>query len=82
MLVFLSVEDSSIKIESMEVVWVVNEFVVLVGEVIVDEMLGFLMFVVLRNGKFGRFKFFGWVVIFENWFCISVIFNFVVGGGL
>lgn len=68
MLVFLSVEDSSIKIESMEVVWVVNEFVVLVGEVIVDEMLGFLMFVVLRNGKFGRFKFFGWVVIFENWF--------------
>lgn len=67
MLVFLSVEDSSIKIESMEVVWVVNEFVVLVGEVIVDEMLGFLMFVVLRNGKFGRFKFFGWVVIFENW---------------
>lgn len=58
-----SMEDgnNSIRIESIDVVWVVNEFVVLIGDLIVDEMLVFLIFVVvgLRNEKIRRFKFFG-----------------------
>ncbi|XP_078344764.1 uncharacterized protein LOC144630301 isoform X3 [Oculina patagonica] len=54
-----SVEDSSTKTESTEVVWVANEPVVSAGEVTADEMSGPSTPVAPRNGKFGRFKFFG-----------------------
>lgn len=54
-----SVEDSSTRTESTEVVWVANEPVVSAGEVTADEMSGPSTPVAPRNGKFGRFKFFG-----------------------
>ena len=54
-----SVEDSSTRTESTEVVWVANEPVVSAGEVTADEMSGPSTPVAPRSGKFGRFKFFG-----------------------
>lgn len=54
-----STEDSSAKTESTEVVWVQHEPVVSVEEVTVDEMSGPATPVPPRNGKFGKFKFFG-----------------------
>ena len=54
-----SVEESITKTESTEVVWVANEPVVSAGEVTADEMSGPSTPVAPRNGKFGRFKFFG-----------------------
>lgn len=54
-----SVEENSTKTESTEVVWVANEPVVSAGEVTADEMSGPSTPVAPRNGKFGRFKFFG-----------------------
>ena len=54
-----SVEDSSTRTESTEVVWVTNEPVVSAGEVTADEMSGPSTPVARRSGKFGRFKFFG-----------------------
>ena len=54
-----SVEDSSTRTESTEVVWVANEPMVSAGEVTADEMSGPSTPVAPRSGKFGRFKFFG-----------------------
>lgn len=56
-----STEDSSTRTESTEVVWVANEPVVSAGEVTADELSTPSTPVALgsRNGKFGRFKFFG-----------------------
>ncbi|KAJ7357863.1 hypothetical protein OS493_022681 [Desmophyllum pertusum] len=56
-----STEDSSTRTESTEVVWVANEPVVSAGEVTADELSAPSTPVALgsRNGKFGRFKFFG-----------------------
>ena len=54
-----STEDSSAKTENTEVVWVQHEPVVSVGEVTADEMSGTATPVPPRNGKFGKFKFFG-----------------------